>query len=244
MKVSKLLQLIRDNAGAEQKNAIRAEESDSGAHIYVFGVIDPWWGASAEAVIAALAGFRGKDVHVHVNSPGGDVFEGRAIAAALVAHDAQIICHIDGLVASAATYIPRAANQVLMTEGGRYMIHESWTIGYGNKGELRKTADLLEGIDADIASDYVKQTGATLEQVNAWMEAETWFSADQALEHKFIDAITPNSKRESARDQANWNLSAYRNAPKSTESAPPKADPAAVAAQLQANRMRLQLLEI
>jgi len=249
MKLTKLQQLLRDNAKnhAEGEPAIRVEASDTEAHVYVYDVIDSWYGASAAALIEALAGVAGRDVHLHINSPGGDVFEARAMAAALVAHTGKVISHIDGLAASAATYLALAANEVRMTEGGLFMVHNSWTMAWGNKSELRATADLLDKIDGTIAADYARRTGATLDQVHAWMDAETWFTSAEALESKFIDSIETNTKREaSASAQASagrWNLSAYANAPKPPE--PAKPDPkldAQVVAQLQANRNRARLL--
>lgn len=248
MKINKLLQLLRDNAQARAEGgepAIRVEASDSEAHIYVYDVIDAWWGASAAALIAALADAGDRQVHLHINSPGGDVFEARAMASAIVAHPGNVISHIDGLAASAATYLALAANEVRMTEGGLFMVHNSWTIAYGNKAELRSTADLLDKIDGTILADYARRTGASAEQVKAWMDAETWFTPQEALDAKFIDAIDANTKRE-AKAQASaarWNLSAYANAP---QLAPPADDAAELAAradaQLQHNRNRLKAL--
>lgn len=270
MKHRQLLQLLRDNAAPRAEGgappAIRAETTEDGSvTIYVYSVITPWaydgYGASAADLSQALAAARGKDILLRVNSPGGDVFEGRAMAALLVSHDGRVVTQIDGLIASAATYLARAANEVRMTDGGRYMIHNSWTLGYGDKGDLRKTADLLDGIDADIASDYVRSTGATLDQVTAWMDAETWFSAQEALDNKFVDAITPNTKRgddtdkdSAAANAARWNLSAYANAPRFEQLVPAAKDPltpfaqaaraSTAARQDQANRNRVRLLNL
>jgi ATP-dependent Clp protease protease subunit len=249
VKLNQLMQLLRDNAQAraEGEPSIRVDaggDATGDAHVYVYDVIDAWWGASADALISALQPLGSRTVHLHVNSPGGDVFEARAMAAAVVAHPGQVHVHIDGLAASAATYVAMAGNTLSMTEGGMLMVHESWTISYGNKHELRKTTALLDQIDGLIAADYVRQTGAALDQVVAWMQAETWFTAAAALEAKFIDSIDPGSKREAqpAASAARWNLSAYANAPKLPPVANDPAMPEAVARQLQANRNRLRAL--
>jgi ATP-dependent Clp protease, protease subunit len=245
MKIDKLLQLLRDNAknGTEGVPAVRTESTDSEAHIYVYDVIDAWWGASAAGLIAALADVGDRQVHMHINSPGGDVFEARAMASAIVAHPGNVITHIDGLAASAATYLALAGNEVRMTEGGLFMVHNSWTLGYGDKTELRKTADLLDKIDGTILADYARRTGAAADQVKAWMDAETWFTPQEALDAKFIDSIEANTKREASAQAsaARWNLNAYANAPKLLER--PEAElEGRIAAQLQHNRNRLQLL--
>ena len=241
MKLNKLMQLLKDNARAEGPAAIRMDATATEAHIYVNDVIDSYWGASATALITALAGQQDKTVHLHINSPGGDVFEARAMAAAVVAHPGTIIAHIDGLCASAATYLALACSEVRMTDGGLFMVHNSWTLAYGNKSELRTTADLLDKIDSTIIADYARKTGASADQVVAWMDATTWFTATEALAAKFIDAIDPNSKQADS-TQAQWNLSAYPNAPKAAEK-PPEPDLTALAAQqIQINRNRLRLV--
>lgn len=250
----KLLQLLRDNARNEAPAPIRLEATSAAeAHLYVYDVIDPWWGASAQALIDALAQVApDAHIHLHINSPGGDVFEARAMVAALVNHKGAVTTHVDGLAASAATYLALAGNQVHMTEGALFMVHNSWTMAWGNKAELRSTADLLDKVDTTIAADYARKTGASLDQVHAWMDAETWFTAAEAQAAKFIDAIDPNTKGGAAADDkataqasaSRWNLSAYANAPKLTPPAAP--DPAALTAasqrQARVNRSRLALL--
>lgn len=242
MKINKLMQLLKDNARADAApSALRCEVAEDGAHVYVYDVIDSYWGASAEALVSALASAGEKTVHMHINSPGGDVFEARAMAAAIVGHAGKVIAHIDGVAASAATYLALAASEVRMTEGGLFMVHNSWTMAMGNRTELRDTANLLEKIDGTIAADYARKTGASAEQVSAWMDAETWFTAQEALDAGFIDAIDANTKGEK---KAQWNLSAYANAPKPTEPEPEPDLTALAAAQLQTNRNRLRLFQI
>lgn len=249
--VNKLMQLLRDNARADAEGAtghalrVEAAADSADAHIYVYDVIDAWWGASAAALVEALASVGDRHVHLHINSPGGDVFEARAMASAIVAHPARVTAHIDGVAASAATDLALAANEVRMTEGGLFMIHNSWTIAVGDKSELRSTADLLDKVDGQILADYARRTGASAEQVRAWMDAETWFTPQEALDAKFIDAIDTNTKRDDAgAAAARWNLAAYAHAPKLAAEPPPPAEDitARTAAQLQANRNRLRLL--
>lgn len=240
MKINKLMQLLKDNARAEgDAPTIRAEVADDGAHIYVYDVIDSYWGASAAALVSALAAAGDKVVHLHINSPGGDVFEARAMAAAISSHAGKVVAHIDGVAASAATYLALAAAEVRMTDGGLFMIHNSWTLAMGDRTELRSTADLLEKIDGTIAASYAAKTAADLAQITGWMEDETWFTAQEALDAKFIDGIDANTQ---ASKQAKWNLSAYANAPAQKEPAPDLA--VLAAAQLQTNRNRMRLFQI
>jgi ATP-dependent Clp protease protease subunit len=255
MKHRQLFQLLRANARQRDdgKPSIRSEVTNTEAHVYIYDVIDAWWGANATDLITALAAAGEREVHAHINSPGGDVFEGRAMAAALAAHPGNVITHIDGLAASAATYVALAGSEVRITRGGMVMIHEGWTMGWGNKRELGKTVDLLDKVDRQIAADYAAKTGLPLDEVLKLMEAETWYTEDEALAAKLVDVIDTNTKRadgtndtETASNRvADWNLSAFRNAPKfeKRKKTSDEADlNAAVAAQLQANRNRLRLL--
>jgi ATP-dependent Clp protease protease subunit len=199
--LNRLLQLLRDNATtrAEGMPAVRVETtSDTEAHVYVYDVIDAWWGASAAALIEALKGAGDRDLHLHINSPGGDVFEARAMGAAVVAYPGKVTSHIDGLAASAATYLALSANDVRMTDGGLFMIHNSWTLAWGNKKDLRDTADLLEKVDGSIANDYSRKTKKALDQITAWMDATTWFTAAEAKDAGFIDVVDANTKRDDA----------------------------------------------
>ena len=96
-----LLQLLRDNATRnEAAPAISAEIVGTDVHLYVYDVIDAWWGVGADMLLAALADAGGAPVHLHINSPGGDVFEARAMCAALVAYQGKVTAHVDGIAAS------------------------------------------------------------------------------------------------------------------------------------------------
>jgi len=254
--MNKLMQLLRDNAARNEGTPppIRAEAGDQCVDLYVYDVIDPFWGASANALIQALTAAAGQPVCLHINSPGGDVFEARAMAAAVASYTGPVEACIDGICASAATYLALAAQKVCMVDGALLMIHNSWTLAYGDKVDLRRTADLLEKIDGAIAADYMRKTKCSAEQVKTWMDAETWFTAQEAQAAGFIDEIDPNTQAgdmsEDAADDpaaARWNLSAYANAPaKQAPRVPHRRDASAQAAQaarqLQANRNRLRLV--
>ena len=250
MKINKLMQLLRDNAARSEGAAppsIRSEGGDEGVDIYVYDVIDPFWGASANALIQALTAAAGQPVTLHINSPGGDVFEARAMAAAVAGYAGDIEACIDGVCASAATYLALAAKTVSMVDGALLMVHNSWTLAYGDKTDLRSTADLLDKIDGTIVADYMRKTKAPAEQVKTWMDAETWFTAQEALAVGFIDEIEPNTQAGDMQEdasQARWNLSAYANAPQPAALPEPKPEDltAASAAAITRNRNRLRLI--
>lgn len=209
MKIPKLLQLARDNAVASR--SLRAETNGDEATVYLHGVIGGWWGDIDAAEFAeTLAGIKASTVHLRINSPGGDVFDARAMMTAIRQHSARVIAHVDGLAASAATDICMAADEVEITKGAFFMIHNAWTVAMGNKSDLRETADLLQKVDAAITDDYVARSGQPADQVRAWMDAETWFTAEEAVEHGFVDRVVDIAGKASGA----WNVAAYKNAPK------------------------------
>ena len=242
--MKKLVQLLRDNASAERKpiNLVRAEESGD-ATLYIYDVIDAYWGVSAKEVAQAIAGLKSTDtLHLRINSPGGDVFEARAIAAAIGQHAGKTVAHIDGLAASAATTIASAADEVEIVDGGFYMVHNAWTFAMGNKHDLRETSNLLDKVDGAIVADYAKRTGATPEQIVAWMDAETWFTAQEAVDNKFADRLAEPAKASNA-SARHFNLAVYDKTPKALLESRQEPAPNFAAARA-ANERRLRLLSI
>jgi len=232
----RLLQLLRDNAKREQ-SPLKVENAEESATIYLYDVIDPYFGIGALEFNKELAALKGKPVNLRINSPGGDVFDGRAMATAIAQHG-NVTAHIDGWAASAATYVAIAAKSVHIVEGGFFMIHNAWTLGYGNKHDFATLIDLLDKLDKSIINDYVKKTGATSDEIVEWMDAETWFTAKEALDHGFVDTVFDGNVA-----QNKWNLSAYKNAPKLIEK-PVRDDTALWIQQRENAERRLRLLTI
>ncbi len=210
MKRLKLLNLIKNNFNAPGKRFDVKNEGENEATIYLYDVIDNWWGIDSESFVKELNNLKVDTIHLRINSPGGDVFDARAIQTALKAHKAKVIVHIDGLAASAATYVVLAGDEINMSEGAFFMIHKGWTISLGNADEMRSTANLLDKIDDSITNDYHRKTGIAKDELITMMSEETWFSASEALEKGFIDSI-PDSDDESVENQ--FNLDVYDNVP-------------------------------
>lgn len=244
----KILQFLRDNAGKTTAKAQLVKAADATeATLYIYDVIDSWWGIAAEDVARQIGQLEaGTTLHIRINSPGGDVFEGQAIATAIRQHQGKTIAHIDGLAASAATFISAAANEVEISDGAFYMIHNGWTLAMGDKQVMTDTADLLGKVDASILSTYVNRTGGDAEQIQAWMNAETWFTAQEAVDNGFADRVATDTTDKNAKA---WNLAAYDRAPKALtdKGQQDRVDAdlaAAAAAQRARNERRLRLLQI
>ena len=238
-----LLKLLADN---RKRGQFRAEAAADEATLYLYDAIvsdaaeAEWFGGVDPLTFAqTLAGITAPVIHLRINSPGGDVFAAQAIAQALREHPAKVIAHIDGYAASAATEVAVAADEVIMAPGAMYMIHNAWTIAWGNKNDLIDTAALLEKVDGTLAAGYAARTGQGIEQVRAWMDAETWFTAQEAVDAGFADSVAEAKVKASA----HWNLSAYAHAPApAAEPAEPAVPPAPTFTNTDHLRRRLSLV--
>ena len=199
-----------------QKNpktcAIRVQSSNNQATVYVYDVIDDIWGIDAESFVREINALDVSTLHVRINSPGGDVFTARAMQTALAQHPAAVIVHIDGLAASAATFLAMAATKVNISEGAFFMIHKSWAFTVGNADELRTQASLMDVMDSNIANDYARRTGIDYQNVMQMMDDETWLSAEQAVDKGFADEII-STVADRHVDNKFFDLSAYRHPP-------------------------------
>lgn len=208
--MNQIMQLYRDNANQPKQVTNLLNKADTTASLYVYDMISADWGVSALAVIDAINQAGDAQVlNVHINSPGGDVFEGRAIMAAISAFRGKTVAKIDALCASAATSIALACDEIEMAEGAAFMIHNAKTLAYGDKSDLRHTADVVEKIEGAIVNDYTTRTGKDEAEIRAAMQAETWFTAAEALEYGFVDRVTGKTKVKNT-----WNLAAFDKVPR------------------------------
>lgn len=130
------------------------------------------------------------DVDVFLNSPGGDVYEGLAIMNALRAHEGAVTVFIEGMAASIASVIAvGGADRVVARPHAELMLHHAWSGALGNADEMRKSAENLERISANLADIYADKSGMSPDAVLDLMSAETWFSASEALAAGFVDAV-------------------------------------------------------
>lgn len=212
--MNKLIKLLASNRRQVQPRAIETQGDESTIYIYdaiVSDDITAEWcgGASAQTLVPQIRAIQGGTLHLRINSPGGDVFAAQAIVAAIRDTGAKVIAHVDGFAASAATVIATAADEIVMAEGGLYMIHCGWTFAMGNQFDMQKTVDLLSKCDGVISGQYAKRSGKTPEEVMVLMQAETWFTAQEAVDAGFINSIAADAPKV----KASWDLSAYSKAP-------------------------------
>lgn len=162
------------------------------ATIRMYGPIDSWggfWGVSANDMGKVLDALPDSVTRIilRVNSPGGEVFEGVSILNMLRAHKATVTAVVDGLAASAASLIVAGADDTVMSPGTQMMIHSPSNFAYGNAVELRKTADVLDGLESSLIEIYAAKAGD-----KDWVSLladETWMSATEAVEAGLADRI-------------------------------------------------------
>jgi len=150
---------------------------------------------SADDFLSALSEHAGEDVTILLDSEGGSVTDGLSIYNAIMQYSGNVTVHIDAICASIATVIACAADRVVMNSNAKFMIHRAWTVAMGNSVEFRSMAEILELMDADIASAYGDKTDLPEDELLAMMEAETWMSAEQAYDLGFIDEINQISRK-------------------------------------------------
>ena len=128
------------------------------------------------------------DIEININSNGGDVAGGLAIANAIKAYSkGKKTCNVLGVAASMASVIACAGDELKMGQGAFLMVHNPWTVTMGNAEELRKDADTLDKMRDSILSFYQsKAYGKTADDLKALMDAETWLSAEEAREAGFL----------------------------------------------------------
>src|SRR3546814_4057069 len=137
-------------------------------------------------------------VSVRIDSAGGDVFGGRAISQAIRSESGEVACHIDGLAASAASYIAIAGDRVVAAPGAFLMIHRAWTFALGNCNDLVAQAGVLEKIDGTIAASYAAKAGEGDTDWLDLMEKESWFTAEESLALGLIDEVLPEQSSKAA----------------------------------------------
>lgn len=241
--INALRQRVRDRA---QHRSPWCEIRNEGtrAVVRIYDVIDSWGaplGVSANDVADQITGLQVDEIEVWINSPGGEVFDGVAIYNALRMHPARVVTRVDGLAASIASVIVQAGDERVMVSGSQMMVHNASGICFGDANEMLAFAEVLEHQNQVIAGIYAERAGADAAGFLASMAAETWMTADEAVEAGLADRV---HRPAGGGDQPENN--AVR--PFSTVPATDAAAPAAVTVEDEAAavlaRARLALLDI
>ena len=167
------------------------------------------WGIRAIDLITQINdGDTKLPLNVYVNSPGGDLIDAIAIFNAIKRYEGNTTVYVDGVAASAASYICMAFDRVVMPKNTVMMIHDPISHSFGNADDMRETADLLDKFKNSIASGYADKSGKSQEEIALMLNAETWLGAEEALAAGFADEVTKEIAVVAMSNE--WN---YKNAP-------------------------------
>ncbi|HDT6322119.1 TPA: Clp protease ClpP [Staphylococcus aureus] len=129
-----------------------------------------------------------EEIDVIINSGGGDVYSGSEIYTSLKTYPGKVNIKIVGVAASAASVIAMAGDHIEISPTAQMMIHNAWTMAMGDINEMQKTVDMLDSVNKGIANAYINKTGKTEDEILSLMNKETWFNAQDAVEHGFADS--------------------------------------------------------
>lgn len=190
----------------EIEHKYEVENKENKTTITIYGFIgDSWFGKSTSAsdIVSVLEENQSKDIIINLNSGGGDAFDGIAIYNQLKRHKGKVVVNIDGFAASAASVIAMAADELYMHTGTMMMIHEASTVSWGTKKEIKATLNALEGLDSSLADIYMTRFKGEREEIEQFIENETWFTADEAVTLGLADQIVESEKVEEKEEVTN-----------------------------------------
>jgi ATP-dependent Clp protease protease subunit len=177
------------------------------AEVYIYDAVGE--GEScASRFVTELNAVEAATIHVRLNTPGGDVFDGLAIYNALRNHPAKVVTHIDGIAASMGSVLALAGDEVRMSANAFLMIHNPLGQALGGTDAIRQYAGMMEKVEAQMVAIYARRTRQPPETIREWMDAETWFSAAEAQAAGFVDFIDDAPAMAAA-----FPLSPYKNVP-------------------------------
>ena len=179
--VAKLRQGRNDWYRIENKAADTAE-------VFIYDEIG-YFGVTAADFVEDLRDITADRIELHLNTPGGDVFDGIAIYNALRDHAADVAVTVDGIAASAGSFIAQAGDHIVMNRASQMMIHDAWGLTIGSADDMREMADKLDKHTMNIAAIYAERAGGTADTWREAMRDETWYSADEAVAAGLADEV-------------------------------------------------------
>lgn len=175
---------------------VEAAAKGGGGEILIYSHIGKQWSDDTDAVdakqfVEALGKLtKGKgDIHVRINSPGGDVGAGMAIYNALRKVKDRVVCTVEGVAYSMASIVALAGRETRMAETGQFMVHNPSTMAYGGAKDLKQALGALETARAVLVKAYATKTGKTAEAIGELMDDTTFMTADEAKDFGFVDTI-------------------------------------------------------
>ncbi len=182
------------------------------ADVYLYDEIG-MWGVTANDFARDLRAIKSSVINLHLNSPGGEVFDGIAIYNSLKNHPAAVNVFVDGLAASSASFIAQAGDTIVMAKNATMMIHEPYGMAMGDAATMTKMAEELNLVGETIADIYAERaTDTTSDEWRAAMRDETWYKAQDAVDAGLADEVAGVAPKNIAGSV--FNLSKFKHVPK------------------------------
>lgn len=206
------------------KNLEVKNKTNNISEIYLYGAVgESMWedsiSAKQFATLLNSIDKNTKELHVRINSPGGDVFDGISIYNLIQSKKKtmKVKCMVDGLAASIASIIMLAGDEVIMNEGSLVMIHKPFAMTIGNSDELERMISRLDDVEEQLLSIYSKKTKKPRNELRTMLAADggdgTWLDSVNAKQHGFVDKIANDQALIAASaTKANW----IKNMPKAS----------------------------
>lgn len=177
---------------------IKAAADTGAAEVFIYDEIGGW-GVMAADFVRDLQAIESDTVNVRISSPGGSVFEALAMHASLRNLEATVNVIVDGLCASAATAVAMAGDTITTAPGSMWMVHDAQGTVFGNASDMQQMADLLDKTSQNIADIYASRAGGEAKAWRTTMQAETWYTADEAVSAGLADSLTQSAKQVTAK---------------------------------------------
>lgn len=199
----------------------------SSADLYVYGEIvdEKWWDSDVDAkdLRDAIEGLgNGSTLNIYVNSPGGSVFVASAMTAMLERakeRGVTVNAYVDGLAASAASFLIMAADNIIMYKNSMIMVHKPMSYAWGNANDLQSTIDALNTIEESVMIPlYEKKAIGDIEKIKQMINNETWLSAQETAE--FFNVTISDNEAQIAALADRELLSRYKNVPEALANIP------------------------
>lgn len=200
------IQKLRSMTNRAEKNSrswyrIENKGPKNAAKVYIYEDISEY-GVTADDFVRELDSLgEDTDIDLHLNTPGGNVWDGIAIYNNLKMHKGRVTAYVDSIAASAGSVIAMAADEVVMARNASLMIHNAQGVGVGDARVMRELADLLEKTSDNIADIYTQKAGKEKEYWQSLMDAETFFSAQEAIDEGLADTIFGEEKKPETKDE-------------------------------------------
>ncbi|MGO2361131.1 MAG: head maturation protease, ClpP-related, partial [Brachybacterium tyrofermentans] len=186
-----------------------ADEETRTAQVYLYDAISGWFGVTAKDFARDWNALDVDQIDLFINSPGGDVFDALAILNVIRRTEARVVAHVDGIAASAASFIAMGADELVMGRNSELMIHDASGLCWGPAEDMQKMSDDLARISDNIASIYAEKAGGDASTWREAMLAETWYTADEAVTAGLADRVDGDRDKSEAKNSLDLSIFAH-----------------------------------